>query len=247
MKIRNAHLSATAAFVLAIAAGSAAFAQQPAAAAAPPSPLTGPPIPGVCVFSRDGAYLGSKLGRNVEQRLGTLMVQTRAELKATADALQNDAKVFQTSSASLPQAQQEQKALEFRQREQSLNQLAQVRQKEMEITNQKIQNRFDTEVNPLFELAIRERNCSLVFNDAGLYGANPQMDLTPSVIQKLDAKITEIAFDRANYDQEVAAQLAAQGQAPPAGTGAAAARPASTPARPAAPAARPAQPRSGGR
>ena len=208
MKIRNARLAASAAFALAIAAGSAALAQQPAAAAAAPATPAPPALPGVCAFSHDGAVAGSKLGQYIRQRMDTITKQTQAELQSTGESLQNDAKATDAARPSMSQEAFEQKALEIRQRSDAFQRLQQVREREVQMTAGKALQRFDTEANPLFEMSVRERSCSVVLDSDNTYFISPTMDITPQVVARLDAKITEFAFDRERLDQ----QLAAQGQ-----------------------------------
>jgi outer membrane protein len=243
MKIRNAQIAASAAFALVIAAGSAAFAQQPAApaAAAPAPQLTGPAIAGLCVFSQDNAIAGSKLGQYIGQRLQTIGKQTEAELQGTVSALQVDFKTTEDSKAALAQTAYEQKQLEFKQRSDALQRLGAQREREIQLTQNKALQRFVLEVQPVFDLTSKERNCSVVLNGEAVYNVGDQMDITQAVVAKLDAKITEFAFDRERIDQ----QLAAQGQ--PGGAPPAAARPAATAPRPAASQPARQQPRSGGR
>ncbi|HET9161351.1 MAG TPA: OmpH family outer membrane protein, partial [Caulobacteraceae bacterium] len=225
--------AAPAALALVFMAGSS-FAQQPPAAAPPQQvpPLAGTAIPGLCVFSQDDAIAASKLGQYIAQRLQTIGKQAQAELQSTQESLQNDAKAVDAQRASLSQEALEQKALEIRQRNEALQRLAQQRDRELQLTQAKALQRFATETNPLFDLASKERNCSIVLNGEAIYNLNPQMDITPLVVTKLDAKITEFAFDRERLEQQLAAQGA---QAPAAAPPAAASRPvANPPPRPAA-------------
>lgn len=235
MKIRNVQLAAGAAFALTFAVATAALAQQPAAPAAPATPPP-PALPGICAFSHDGSVAGSKLGQYIRQRMDTITKQTQAELQTTGEALNNDARTTDAARATLSQEAFEQKALDIRQRGDAFQRLQQVREREVQATAGKALQRFDTEANPLFEMAVRERNCSIVLDSDTAYFVSPTMDITGGVIQKLDAKITEFAFDRERMDQ----QQAAGGQAP-----SAPARPAVAPVRPATGTPRPAQRPSG--
>jgi outer membrane protein len=215
------------------------FAQQPAAAApaaaAPAAPAPAA-LPGVCAFSHDGAVSRSKLGQYIAQRLQTIGKQTQAELQSTQDSLQTDAKAVDAARATMTQEAFEQKALEIRQRNDALQRLGAQREREMQLTQAKAIQRFDSEATPLFEMSIREHNCAIVLDADNTFYISPTMDITPQVVSKLDAKITEFAFDRERLEQ----QLAAQGQAPaaPAGAAATASRPVANPApaRPATPA-----------
>jgi outer membrane protein len=47
-----------------------------------------------------------------------------------------------------------------------------------------------------------QRACALLFDRNALFGANSSMDVTEAVIEKLNAKITQFAFDRERLDQQ---------------------------------------------
>jgi outer membrane protein len=238
MKIRNVQLAASAALALALTSGTVAFAQQPGAAAAAPSTPPPPALPGICAFSHDGAVAGSKLGQYIKQRMDTITKQTQAELQSTGETLNNDAKATDAARPTMSQEAFEQKALEIRQRSDAFQRLQQVREREVQMTAGKALQRFDTEANPLFEMSVRDRNCSIVMDSDNTYYISPTMDITTAVVSKLDAKITEFAFDRERLDQQLA-----QGQAPGATPQApAASRPVANPAP--RPATQPARPRS---
>lgn len=232
MKIRNA--CASIAVLLTAMPASAALAQTPAAAAnAIPDQ---PAIQGVCAYSHGAAMGTSKLGGAIRDRLNQIGQQTEAELKAQGDAFDGEVKAYQGQAATLTQQQKEQKELELRQKQNTLQQLVQVRQREIQITEQQVEQRFGQEEGPMLEQAIRERACGIVLDADSSFYVSRTMDITPSVVAKLDGKITTLAFDRANLEQ-LQAQAAAQ-QAAQAGG----ARPAAaTPARPAA--TQPAKPR----
>jgi Skp family chaperone for outer membrane proteins len=229
MKTRIALTAASAVLALAVTTGTA-FAQQ--AAAAPATQLSGPPDAGLCFCSDQELVGGSKLGKYIMERVNMLGQQANAEITTTRDGWNNDVKAYEGQKASLPVPQQQQKELELSQRRDGLGQLLQTRQQEIQITREKALARLGDEMQPLFGLVAKERNCSIVLGEAAVIDVSPAMDITPAIIQRLDAKITEFAFVRANLQDEIAAAQARQGGAPAAGAAPAQARPASTPARP---------------
>lgn len=218
----QATIAASAALVLALAQAAPSFAQTPAA---PPAPtILGPAIPGLCAFSETRAISGSKVGQYYIKRMDTIAQQTNAELTGQRTSIENDAKAVDAQRASLSREQLEQKQLEFQQRGAALQRLSQQRQQEVRLTDAKALDRIGKEMEPLVELAQRERNCSVILNADALFGISTQMDLTPSVVQKLDAKITEFAFDRERLDQQLQQGAAAPAQPARAATGAQPAR-----------------------
>lgn len=220
MKIRNAHVT-MAILAVALAPASAALAQAPAAGAQPPA------IPGVCALSQTRAVAQSKVGQFVMKRLDTIGQQTNAELNGVKTGIDNDAKTIDSQRASLTREQLEQKALELQQRGNSLQRLAAQRQRELQLTEGKALDRIGNEMRPVLDLTRQERNCSVVLDADSALFVSPAMDITPAVIQKLDAKITEFAFDRERLDQ----QLAQPNQGAAATPAATAARPAAQPAK----------------
>jgi outer membrane protein len=206
-------LIAAASCAAVISISGAAFAQgptatAPAAPAATPLPA-GPAIPGVCVFSSEGAIGTSAVGKYVGNRLEQLQTQVKAELQGEQTSLQNDAKALDAQRATLPQDQLQQRALTLQQRENSLQRTAQIRQRELEATQQKAVGRVMTEINPLLRQVYTQKQCSLLLDGNAVLGSNPAMNITPDVVRLLDAKITQFPFDRERLEQPTAAEAAA--------------------------------------
>ena len=236
MKIRNAPIAAIAVLTLALQASGAAAQPAAAAAAAGPPP---PVIPGLCAFSNTRTTISSKVGKYVMGRVDTIAQQTNAELNGVRTTLQADAQAIDGQRATLPADQYETKQLELRQRADALQRLIQQRQREVELTENKALERISKEVEPLINVARQERNCSIILDADAVIMVHQSMDLTDSVVQKLDAKITEFAFDRERMENQ-------QAQGAPGGpAGPTAARPASVAPRPAAGPAAPARKPSG--
>jgi Skp family chaperone for outer membrane proteins len=235
MKIRNAPIAAIAVLTLALQASAASA--QPAAAAAAAAPVQ--VIPGLCAFSNTRVAVGSKVGKYVMGRVDTIAQQTNAELNGVRTTLQTDAQAVDGQRATLPQDQYETKQLELRQRADALQRLIQQRQREVELTENKALERISKEVEPLINVARQERNCSIILDADAVIMVHQSMDLTDSVVQKLDAKITEFAFDRERMENQQQAQGAPAGAGVAPRPATAAPRPAAAPATPAGPARRP--------
>lgn len=198
----------------------------------------GPMIPGLCIYSSGRGIGASKLGAYVLQRLETLGGQANAEINGMRDQLQADDQALsarvQANPPTIQQAQAEQSALALRQRAQNLSNLIQVRQREIDLTQQKAFERISNETLPLIEQVIQTRGCSVVLEQQATIYAAQAMDITSDVVARLDAKIVEFAFDREQLDQQPAAGV----QTPTAGRAGpqAPARGATAPARGATPA-----------
>lgn len=229
MTFRSLIAGASAAAIT-LAACSSAMAQ--AAAAAPAAaPLNhGPPLANVCVVDIQGASASSTVGRYVFTRLKQLQDQASAELQGDATALQNEARALEAARATLDQNTLEQRAAGLQVKDNALQRKGQLRQRELEATDEKASGRIGTEMQPLITQLYQQKGCSMLLRREALLTMNPAMDITPALITALNAKITQFAFDRERLDTPTPAAAAAGGPAPIIQTPAAA-RPAAAPAK----------------
>jgi len=141
---------------VALSGATSAFAQAPAApAAAAPQVTHGAPIPGLCVVSIENAIGASTVGKYVNTRLQQLVGQVNAELSAERTAIDNDAKTLEGQRATLDQNALEQRAAALQVRANSLQRKAQLRDREIQATEQKAFNRVGTEMEPLIRASSR--------------------------------------------------------------------------------------------
>jgi Skp family chaperone for outer membrane proteins len=188
------------------AAASAAAAAKPAAASMPPLTL-GAAIPGVCLFSEEGAVGRSSAGESINKRMQQLAAQVQAELGPEQTSLDADIKAFKEKAASLTQDQQQAQGQALQQRMQDFDVKRNQRQKELEATLRKAIGRVDAELEPIVRTVISGRSCGMLLKaDTAIYAANPQMDITSAVIEQLNTKLPTVTFDREHLDQQAAQQ-----------------------------------------
>lgn len=202
---------AAACAAVALTAASTASAQQPAAGAAP-AITHGPPVPGVCIISVEAAVGGSTVGKYVNTRVQQIAAQVNAELTAEKTSIDNEAKALDSQRATLDQGTFEQRGAALQVRANAWQRKYQLREREMQATQQKAFDRVGTEMEPLIRQAYQAKGCSLLLNGNALVMASPAMNITPAVVTALNAKITQFAFDRERLDQP---QAAAGGAPPP--------------------------------
>lgn len=180
-----------------------AAAAAPAAAPAPPPPLQlGAAIPGVCVFSDEGAVSQSSAGKTINDRMKQLAAQVQAELGPEQTSLDADIKAFKA----LPQDQQQAQGQALQQRVQDFEGKRQQRQRELEATLRKAIGRVDGELEPIVRTVVAGKACGLLLKaDSAIYAANPTMDITSAVIEKLNTKLPSVTFDREHLDAQAAA------------------------------------------
>ncbi len=182
----------------------AAATSAPAAAPAPPPPplQLGAGIPGVCVFSEEAAVSRSSAGDTINKRMQQLGAQVQAELGPEQTSLDADIKAFKA----LPQDQQQAQGPALQQRVQDFEGKRALRQRELETTLRKAIGRVDGELEPIIRVVVASRSCGLLLKaDNAIYAANPTMDITSAVIEKLNTKLPSVTFDREHLDAQAAA------------------------------------------
>jgi Skp family chaperone for outer membrane proteins len=195
-------------------------------------PSAGPPLTGVCVFSFQRLVASSQVGHAVQARLQQIQSQVAAELNAEGTALNNDIHTFETQRATLTPAVQQQRGAALQARAQAFQQKQQQRSREMELTQQSAVGRIIQEMQPLLAQTYNTRLCSIVLDDNAVMAMNQAMDITPSVVTALDARIQTFTFERVQVNPQTGQPLAPGSAAPATGYTPA-------PAAPAAPATRP--------
>ena len=194
-------LSAAATSVVALAIATSASAQTAPAAPAAPAITHGPALPGVCIFSSQGAISGSAVGKAVNTRLGTIVQQVRAELDGERTGLENEAKALDAKKATIAQDALEQQAATLQAKSNAWQRKGQLRQKEVEATEQKALARVYQEMDLPIRQVYQAQKCSLLLERDSVMLANPAMDITPAVVTALDARIKTLTFDRERLDQ----------------------------------------------
>lgn len=204
MNLKN-FAAAAATAVSALALSSSAFAQAPAAA---PALGGGPALPGVCIINIEGAIGASTVGKYVNTRLQQIGAQVQAELNAERTGIENDGKQLEAERGKINQATLEQRSQALQVRINALQRKAQVRDREMQATEQKALQRVGEEMDPLIRQAYQQKNCSILLQRGAVVLGNPSMDITQQVITALNAKITQFPFDREHLEEAGAPPVA---------------------------------------
>jgi outer membrane protein len=192
---------------VALASGSAALAQADASAA--PAITYGAPIAGLCTLSIDGVIGGSTVGKYVDSRLQQIGAQVQAELSGEKSAIDTEARALEGQRATLDQSSFEQRVAALQVRQNALERKAQLREREMQATQQQAVGRVLNEMKPLIASVAQGQRCAIVEDRSSVIMVNPAMDLSPAVVTALNGKLTQFAFERTRLDQPQA------GAAPP--------------------------------
>ena len=201
MIMTSKFLFAAVSSVAVIAMSTGALAQTAPAA---PAISHGAPIAGVCIFSSQRAVGSSAVGQAVDARLKTIIQQVNAELTGERTALDNEAKALDAKKATLDQGSLEQQAAALQVKANAWQRKGQLRQKEVEATEQKALSRVYQELDPAIKQVYQQRTCGMLVDRESVLLANPAMDITDAVVAALDARIKTLTFDRERLDQPVA-------------------------------------------
>jgi outer membrane protein len=176
-----------------------------AAPVAPPPVAQGPAIPGVCILSVNQAITTSTVGRYVSERMNQIVAQVKAELTPEDTAISTDGRALEAQRTTLAAATFQTRAQELQNRVNALRQKADLRQREVQATEQKSLNRIAQELDPIARQLYAQHRCSMLVNKEAVMIANPEMDITTQAVAGLNARIQQFAFDREHLDTAQAA------------------------------------------
>ena len=176
------------AFAVAMLAGSAAAAQDQ---------NFGPAIPGVCIYHHDRLMAQSTAGQSLVTGVQRLQQEIQSELAPYEQFIQTEGQALQQGQASIPQDQLQQRAQALEARYREFEGLRQTRTAELRYTLAYQQQQIGQAVDPILATLYTERGCGILLSADAVMRANPQMDLTETAIQRLNAALPSLpAFSR---------------------------------------------------
>jgi outer membrane protein len=171
-----------------------------ACAQTPPAVAQGPAIPGVCILSVNQAIATSTVGKYVSERMNQIVAQVKAELTPEDTAIATEGRALQAQRSTLAAAAFQSRAQALQARVNALREKADLRQREVQATEQKSLNRIAQELDPIARQLYQEHHCSVLLNKDAVMIANPEMDLTTQAVTGLNGRIQQFAFDREHLD-----------------------------------------------
>ncbi len=166
----------------------------------------GPVIPGVCVFHNDRLLAQSTVGVSVRDGMRTLSDQVRAELAPYGQSIDTEMTALEQGQGTIPQQEFAQRGQALRQRMGEAEQLQAQRQAELEYTlNQQLRS-IAQAVDPIIVAVYQERGCGLLLSRDAVIEMNPAMDITDVVIQRLNASLPSLTFQRMTPPVQVQGQ-----------------------------------------
>jgi Skp family chaperone for outer membrane proteins len=183
-------LIALGAFALASLTASAALAQTQG----PANP--GPAIPGVCVYFNQRVLAQSTVGQAVQTRMEQLAQEVQGELQPYATAIQTEVQALQQGATTIPADQMNQRRQALQQRIQEAQQLEGTRDNELRYTLSQQRQKISESVEPLLVAVYQEKGCGIMIDRESVFIMNPAMDVTDVVIQRLNAQLPTLSFNR---------------------------------------------------
>ncbi len=177
--------------LLTAVAGMVAFSAQAAVAQ---SQLTnpGPALPGVCVYHNERMLAQSSAGQSLNQGMQRLVQEVQGELEPYGTAIQSEAQAIQA----LSEDQRGPRVQALQQRIQEAQQLEQTRDVELRYTRAQQINVIAQAVDPIIVAVYQERGCGLLLDRESVYVMNPAMDITDTVIERLNGQLPSLSFSR---------------------------------------------------
>lgn len=177
-------------FALASLTASAALAQSQG----PANP--GPVIPGVCVYFNQRVLAQSTVGQAVQTRMEQLAQEVQGEIQPYATTIQTEAQALQQGQATIPADQMNQRRQQLQQRIQEAQQLEATRENELRYTLAEQRRKISEAIEPLLVAVYQEKGCGIMIDRESVFILNPAMDVTDTVIQRLNAQLPTLSFNR---------------------------------------------------
>jgi len=163
----------------------------------------GPAIPGVCVYFNQQLLATSTAGQSVQTRMEQLATEVQGELQPYGTTIQAEIQRIQAGGATVTDADRQ--ALQTRIQE--AQQLEQTRENELRYTLSEQRRQISAAVEPILVAVYQERGCGILIDRESVFIMNPAMDITGTTIERLNAHLPSLSFNRLTVPvQQPAAQ-----------------------------------------
>jgi outer membrane protein len=174
-----------AAFVLALGVvGGLGF--DGAAQAAPPSG------PHILIVDKQAVMNQSKLGENIRKQILAYESDVQVQLGPENQSLQKEGQTLQQQAPTLPPAVRDKKIAAFQAKEEAFKQKVQAKQSLIQGGELVSRNRYLAEVAAVVHAVMTERGADVVVEKSTTVDSVAGSDITQTVIQRLDRKITTL-------------------------------------------------------
>ena len=156
----------------------------------------GPAIPGVCVYFNQQLLAQSTAGQSVQTRMEALAAEVQGELTPYGTTIQTEAQALQSGAAAIPADQMQTRRQALQQRVQEAQALEETRRNELQYTLSEQRRLISAAVEPILVAVYQEKGCGILIDRESVFIMNPAMDVTATVIQRLNTALPTVTFNR---------------------------------------------------
>lgn len=166
----------------------------------------GPALPGVCVYNHDRLLAQSTAGQAVQAGMQRLGQEVEAELLPYQQFVVTEREALRQGRTTIPQADFERRAQELEARFQEGQQRGQVLQNELRYTQGMQLQAITQAADPVVLALYAERGCGILISRESVLRVNPTMELTDAAIQRVNAALPTLSFNRMSVPANAQAQ-----------------------------------------
>ncbi len=154
----------------------------------------GPAVPNVCTFHNARMLAQSTAGQALASGMDRLVQEVQAEVAPYTTSIQTEAGALQQGGQAADPDGSRRRAVQTRIQE--LEQLTQRREQDLQYTRNMQLQAIATAADPIVVAIYQERQCGLLLDRDSVFIANPSMDITDTVIQRLNVALPSLSFSR---------------------------------------------------
>lgn len=158
---------------------------------------TGPtPAPVLVVIDRAAIMQFSKAGQDIGRQVQQFTAQTKSELDGQVKALENEGNALKREAPGLSADARQKRVAAFEQRQATLQKAIDRKQAQVQSAVGKGRAAMEKVLSPILKDVTKEHGVNLVLDkQAVLFATNSTFDITPEVIEQLNAKLPSVQID----------------------------------------------------
>ncbi len=165
-------------------------------ASAPPVSSGPTPEPVLVVIDRAAIMRFSKAGQDIGRQVQEFTAQTKSELDGQVKALEKEGNALKQEAPGLSADARQKRVTAFEQKQASLQRVIDRKQAQVQSAVGKGQAAMEKVLAPILKDITKEHGVNLVLDkQAVLFATNSTFDVTPEVIEQLNAKLPSVKID----------------------------------------------------
>ncbi|HEX4077642.1 MAG TPA: OmpH family outer membrane protein [Rhizomicrobium sp.] len=152
----------------------------------------------VLLIDRQAIMTGSKLGQDIHRQVMAYVNKMQSDFGPQGQALQTEMQTLQTQGASMPAAERDKRMQALQAKQAAYREKAQARQNLIQGGELVARQRYLAEVAAVVEAVMQERGADVVVEKSTIVASVGGLDITQTVIQRLDSKMTSFKVPLVN-------------------------------------------------